>query len=138
MFAKSRKARLLAAALSVTAVLLPSVAAAWKPTSHVYFAEIAVNDALDDGYVEIPVLGTGEVRRYKVADDTLMALRPVGRSIAPACLGRTPILTSSRANRSSIRTARKAASRTARTPGSSTSGTASATIRCNAPSAWAS
>ncbi len=75
MFAKSRKARLLAAALSVTAVLLPSVAAAWKPTSHVYFAEIAVKDALDDGYVEIPVLGTGEVRRYKVDDDTLVALR---------------------------------------------------------------
>ena len=75
----SRRARLSTAILAIAAILIPGVAAAWKPTSHVYFAEIAVNDALDDGYVEIPILPTGEVRRYKVDDRTLEALR-LGRA----------------------------------------------------------
>lgn len=72
---RSHKARVLAAVIGIVAVLTPGVAAAWKPTSHVYFAEIAVNDALDDGWVEIPVLGTTDVRRYKVDEATLEALR---------------------------------------------------------------
>lgn len=76
---RSRKARLAGAALGITAVLFPGVAAAWKPTSHVYFSEIATRDALDDGWVDIPILGTGEVRRYKVDDQTLEALR-LGRA----------------------------------------------------------
>lgn len=75
----SRKARLSAAVLGMAATLIPGVALAWKPTSHVYFAEIAVQDALDDGQVEIPVLGTGEIRRYRVDDQTLEALR-LGRA----------------------------------------------------------
>jgi len=79
MTMRSRKARLAAVALGVAAVLLPSVATAWKPTSHAYFADIAARDALDDGYVEIPILGTAEVRRYRVDDQTLEALR-IGRA----------------------------------------------------------
>ena len=75
MLTPTRKARLPAVVLAISALLFPSVAAAWKPTSHVYFAEIAVHDALDDGYVEIPILGTGQVRRYKVDEQTLEALR---------------------------------------------------------------
>lgn len=75
MFTRSRIARVTAAALGIAAVLLPTAAAAWKPTSHVYFAEIAARDALDDGYVDIPILATGEVRRYKVEERTLNALR---------------------------------------------------------------
>lgn len=75
MFTRSRKARLCAAVTGLAAVLLPTAAAAWKPTSHVYFAEIAAKDALDDGYVDIPILSTGEVRRYRVDEQTLNALR---------------------------------------------------------------
>ena len=75
MLTPTRKARLPAVVLAISALLFPGVAAAWKPTSHVYFAEIAVHDALDDGYVEIPILGTGQVRRYKVDEQTLEALR---------------------------------------------------------------
>lgn len=75
MFTRSRLARVSAAVLAATAVLMPTAAAAWKPTSHVYFAEIAARDALDDGYIEIPILATGEVRRYRVDQKTLDALR---------------------------------------------------------------
>ncbi len=75
MMNRSRTARLTAAALGIAAVLTPTAAAAWKPTSHVYFAEIAARDALDDGYVDIPILSTGEVRRYKVEERTLNTLQ---------------------------------------------------------------
>lgn len=87
MFTRSRKTRLLAAALGVTAVLLPTAAAAWKPTSHVYFAEIAARDALDDGFVEIPILATGEVKRYRVDEKTLRALRSYRAQYRAGVLG---------------------------------------------------
>src|ERR1700754_2548127 len=83
----SRKARLLGAVLGIAAVLLPGVAAAWKPTSHVYFAEIAANDALDDGYVDIPILNTGEVRSYKVDERTLQALQGARAQYRAGVLG---------------------------------------------------
>lgn len=138
MFAKSRKARLLAAALGIAAVLAPGIAAAWKPTSHVYFAEIAANDALDDGYVEIPILGTGDVRRYKADEETLMALRAGRVQYRAGVLGPDAypdILTGQQVIHPTPRTA---ASRTGPTPGSNMSGTASAAIPCNARSDSAS
>jgi len=79
MTARSSKLRLSAAVAGLIASLIPGIASAWKPTSHVYFAEIAARDALDDGFVEIPILGTGDVRRYRVDAQTLEALR-VGRA----------------------------------------------------------
>lgn len=87
MFTRSRKARLGAAVAGLAAVLLPTAAAAWKPTSHVYFAEIAARDALDDGYVDIPILATGEVRRYKVDDATMEALRVARAQYRAGVLG---------------------------------------------------
>ena len=50
-------------------------AAAWKPTTHVYLAQQAIADALDDEHVDIPILGTSMFLRYKVPDETLEALR---------------------------------------------------------------
>lgn len=50
-------------------------AAAWKPTTHAYLAQQAINDALDDGHVDIPILGTTMFLRYKVPSETLEALR---------------------------------------------------------------
>src|SRR5688572_30761954 len=79
MTARSSKLRFSAAMAGLIASLIPGIASAWKPTSHVYFAEIAARDALDDGFIELPILGTGEVRRYRVDAQTLEALR-VGRA----------------------------------------------------------
>ena len=89
MLTPTRKARLPAVVLAISALLFPGVAAAWKPTSHVYFAEIAVHDALDDGYVEIPILGTGQVRRYKSMNRRSKPCGPAGLNIARACWGPT-------------------------------------------------
>lgn len=49
-------------------------AVAWKPTSHVYFAQIAASDALDDGIITLPVLGGAELN-FKVDAHTLAALK---------------------------------------------------------------
>lgn len=87
MMIRSRVMRLTAAALGIAAVLMPTAAAAWKPTSHVYFAEIAAKDALDDGYVDIPILATGEVRRYRVDERTLNALRSGRQQYRAGVLG---------------------------------------------------
>jgi hypothetical protein len=53
----------------------PGAAWAWKPTTHVYLAEIAVQEALSTGHVTIPILGTQEVRTYAVPSEVLQALR---------------------------------------------------------------
>lgn len=71
-----------AALLSILAGLLPPGAAlAWEPTTHVQLAEIALQDALDDGYVTIMRVDprTGEIDgvlgAFPVAPDVLSALR---------------------------------------------------------------
>lgn len=59
----------------------PSNAFAWKPTTHVYLGQQALDDALDDGEVTIPrvdyekgeIIGT--VGTYKVDSNILAALR---------------------------------------------------------------
>ncbi|MFC5567161.1 zinc dependent phospholipase C family protein [Rubellimicrobium aerolatum] len=53
----------------------PSASYAWKPSTHVFLAEIAIRDALDDGMVVIEDLSTGQTRTYAVAPETLEALR---------------------------------------------------------------
>ena len=67
------------ALLALTSVclisFLPRDAWAWKPTTHVYLAEIAVQEALSTGHVTIPILGTQEVRTYAIPPEVLEALR---------------------------------------------------------------
>ncbi|WP_300037512.1 zinc dependent phospholipase C family protein [uncultured Roseobacter sp.] len=58
----------------IVAVAIATPAVAWKPTTHVFIAELAARDALDDGHVEIADLETGEVRKYPVSAQTLEAL----------------------------------------------------------------
>ncbi len=65
----------------VMSLLMPTAALAWKPTTHMYLADLALEDALDDGLVTIYRVdyegGTvlGEVGRYRVDDAILAALR---------------------------------------------------------------
>jgi hypothetical protein len=66
---------LLTLTLACLIALPPRPAWAWKPTTHVYLAEIAVQEALSTGQVTIPILGTQEVRTYAVPPDVLEALR---------------------------------------------------------------
>lgn len=60
-------------------LILPT-ARAWKITTHVYFADIALADALDDGHVTIYRVDyhsgeiLGEIGEYAVAPDILVAL----------------------------------------------------------------
>jgi hypothetical protein len=61
--------------LLALALQLPGEARAWKPTTHAYLADIAVQDALDDGQVSIAVLSTGGSRTYPVDPAVLQALR---------------------------------------------------------------
>lgn len=63
------------ALLVATVWLIPSSAYAWKPTTHVYLAEIAADDALDDGFVTVPLLRDEQVLQYPVSEETLEALR---------------------------------------------------------------
>ena len=62
-------------------IAAPAPAWAWKPTTHVYLAEEALRDALDDGVVSIPVLENGRpqvppvTRNYSVDPGLLGALR---------------------------------------------------------------
>jgi len=57
----------------------PTEAWAWKPTTHVYLGEQALDDALDDGRVTIPRVNyesgqiIGEVGTYQV-DPTILAV----------------------------------------------------------------
>ena len=74
-------------ACALGAVVLASNSFAWKPISHVYFSEVAVEDALDDGKVTIYLLDpvkqeilkddNGNLRvlgEYEVRDDFLRIL----------------------------------------------------------------
>jgi hypothetical protein len=80
---RGAKAGLAAAfASALAAALLPALpAAAWKPTTHVYLADIAVQDALPDGRVTIPRVDhatgriAGAIGTYKVDAAILAALR---------------------------------------------------------------
>jgi len=55
--------------------LISTPVAAWKPTSHAYFADVAAQDALDDGYISIPNLKTDQLLTYPVDPQALEALR---------------------------------------------------------------
>ena len=67
-----RRGAALCAALMALHVPMPAFA--WKPTTHVFLAERAIGDALDDGRVSIPDLATGTVRTYAVSPQTREAL----------------------------------------------------------------
>lgn len=62
-------------------VYKPEPALAWKPTTHVYLAERALEDALDNGKITInrAGAGTGEIvgtiGEYPVAPDILEAIQ---------------------------------------------------------------
>ena len=68
-----RKHSGIAVALTLAALCATTPAFAWKPTTHVYFAEIAAKDAAD-GSVEIPLLD-GRVLTYPITGKTLDALK---------------------------------------------------------------
>lgn len=65
----------------------PSLALAWKPTTHSYLADRAIDDALDDGMVSIPNLADGKVRSYPVDTATLDALRQARQQFRAGVLG---------------------------------------------------
>ena len=85
MFERTKLRRALRAAagilLMLFSVLPPSVALAWKPTTHVQLAEIALQDALDDGRVTImrvdPRTGAtlGPLGDFPVSPQILAALK---------------------------------------------------------------
>ena len=85
MFERTKLRRALRAAagilLMLFSVLPPSVAVAWKPTTHVQLAEIALQDALDDGRVTImrvdPRTGAtlGPLGDFPVSPQILAALK---------------------------------------------------------------
>lgn len=68
-------------AIFIAVSLQPANAWAWKPTTHVYFAQQALNDALDDGRVTIPRVNyetaeiTGTIGTYAVDSNILTSLR---------------------------------------------------------------
>jgi hypothetical protein len=77
-----RRLRAATGALLIAAgALLPGAAQAWKPTTHVELAEIALQDALDDGRVTLmrvdPRTGAiaGVLGEFAVAPNILAALR---------------------------------------------------------------
>ena len=76
-----RIATLAAATASLAALFSPQTSFAWKPTTHVYLAEIAAKDAAD-GTVSIPLLD-GRVLNYRVdarVKDALSAKRAYYRA----------------------------------------------------------
>ncbi|WP_375228945.1 zinc dependent phospholipase C family protein [Roseobacter sp. S98] len=83
-FRKSRLSKIIA---SIAALAIASPAVAWKPTTHVFIAEMAALDALDDGHIDIPDLQTGTVRRYPVSAQTLEALDKGRRHFRAGVLG---------------------------------------------------
>lgn len=85
MFGRTRLHRACRAAAGIALILMgvlpPGAALAWKPTTHVQLAEIALQDALDDGMVTLmrvdPRTGAviGELGEFPVAPQILEALR---------------------------------------------------------------
>ena len=73
--------------------LFPSEALAWKPTTHVFLAEKAMDDATDDGFVTIPKINpqtgeiSGTVGEYAVAPAILSALRSSSSQYRAGVLG---------------------------------------------------
>jgi hypothetical protein len=71
----------LAVLLNLVATPFQPTAHAWKPVTHVYLAEVARADALDDGMVTIPLVDyetgkiIGTIGSYRVGQETLNALR---------------------------------------------------------------
>ncbi|MGI0491239.1 DUF3421 domain-containing protein [Alkalinema pantanalense CENA528] len=71
----------------------PSQALAWKPTTHVYLGQQALNDALDDGKVTIPRVDyekgeiTGTIGTYAVDPTILAALRSNAAQYRAGILG---------------------------------------------------
>ncbi|MFD1732987.1 hypothetical protein ACFSC4_20660 [Deinococcus malanensis] len=86
-------------ALLILGAALASSAMAWKPSTHIYFAEQALTDAVTDGRVTICrtnyEAGTiaGDCRDYAVDPEILAALRAAPRSTAPGSWVRTPTRT---------------------------------------------
>lgn len=76
-----------AAGFAAIAAVVPGPASAWKPTTHAYLADLAIEDALDDGLVSIPVLGGRKVLTYKVDPETLAALRSYRAQYRAGVLG---------------------------------------------------
>ncbi len=74
-------------------VCKPKPALAWKPTTHVYLAERALEDALDNGKITINRVnsGTGEIvgtiGEYSVAPDILEAVRAFSDQYRAGVLG---------------------------------------------------
>ena len=79
--------------LSITVSLVPAPAHAWKPKTHIFFAEEALKDAIDDGKVTIHkvdyLTGTvvGELGQYDVDADILAALKSHPKQYRAGVLG---------------------------------------------------
>lgn len=71
----------------LAALHIPVAALAWKPTTHAYLADLAVIDALDDGRISLPVLGSEEVRTYPVDPAALAALKKYRSAYRAGVLG---------------------------------------------------
>lgn len=65
----------LAAPCLAATCLATSPALAWKPTTHGYLADLATQDALDDGKLTFTNLANGKVMTYPVDPQALDALR---------------------------------------------------------------
>ena len=100
-----RRFRLAVVSLTVAGMLIPGTSAyAWKPITHVYLAEMALDDAVDDGKVTIYATDfrTGAIKKdgsgkpikigdYAVNPDMLEAPGNFRPSSVPASWGPTPI-----------------------------------------------
>ena len=97
---------------------------AWKPKTHVHLAEVAYNDAVDDGKVTIFAVyyQNGTIRKdaggmpvvigtYNVNPAVLAAIKANPAQFRAASLARTPTRTSQPASRSSTRPARRGRAR---------------------------
>lgn len=90
---KRYKKFLLLGTLLVFSLALPQVAHAWKPITHVYLAEQALNDALDDFFVTIYRVDydSGQVLEklgdYPVDPDLAVALRSAAPQFRAGVLG---------------------------------------------------
>ncbi len=80
-------------AILFSLLISPSPALAWKPTTHVYLGQQALEDALDDGKVTIPRVDyekgkvIGEVGTYQVDPNILAALRSNASQYRAGILG---------------------------------------------------
>ncbi|MFB9995475.1 hypothetical protein ACFFLM_26440 [Deinococcus oregonensis] len=81
------------AAVSLMLALSLCTAGAWKPSTHVYIAEMALRDALDDGQVSVNILSNGQaqtpavIRNYAVDPELLAAIRADPRQYRAGVVG---------------------------------------------------